>query len=410
MSELDDFDRSTPLTGLPGLDFGKYGDQWIGLVARYLAEAAGITSHTISADAESAVVLMRTRGGSLSSGLLIRLNGTEQASFFVLSHGEVNDEMTAWKEAAQWAFDRAGNENSYDSWAVISQDHESPASAPLRLTDRLVLDGITVEPTDFYREFITPRSEMHVRFPSVSQLLMVKFKSRAYDFYAANQLVAGQARHLTGLLSVAFGAPWMLRMGPNPGEPGADFVLPAAPKHQIGMEEIEFPPTRDIAYPDWIGSAWGIMARKPWLSKLVVAFQEGLLLAKNHGSYAAMALVAIIEQIGNHHIGLSRCNGCDNCDGCGQVTGSKDRFRASLARAIPTGEAEHLADLFYRYRSGTAHRALLHGQDQYFGAGSTPSIFTPNPACNFSIHLFKLCDAAHKLLLLELGVVPPLGD
>jgi hypothetical protein len=176
------------------------------------------------------------------------------------------------------------------------------------------------------------------------------------------------------------------------------------------MDQIEVPPPRDSTYPEWIASAWRVMARKPWLSRLLIAFQEGLLLVRDHESYAAMAFVAIIEEIGNRSIGLSRCNGCDNCDGCGQVIGSGERFRKSLARVRPISEAEDLASLFYKYRSKTAHHAFLHGHEQYFGAGDSPSIFASDSVRDFSIHLYKLCNAAHKLLLLELGVAPTSED
>lgn len=407
MSELDDFEWSTPITGLPSLDFAKHGDQWIGLVAQYLTDNAGISGYTTSGGVGSAAVLMQTRGSSLSSGLLIVLSDTGPVSFFVLSHSGTEDEMTVWIEAAQWAFGKVGKENDYDWWAVVSQNQESPTSPPLRLTDRLILNGIVVEPASFYREFVTPRSQMHVRLPSVSQLIMVTIRTRASEFYAANQLAAGQARRLTGLFSIAFGSAWVLRMGPNPGAPGIGFTLPGTPKHQVGVDQIEVPSPRDATYPGWIASAWGVIARKPWLSRLVIAFQEGLLLGRNHESYAAMAFVAIIEEIGNHRIGLSHCNGCDNCDGCGQVMGSGARFRASLARVRPTDEAkDDLATLFYGYRSKTAHKAFPHGQEQYFGVGASPNIFAPDSARDFSIHLYKLCDAAHKLLLLELGVAP----
>jgi hypothetical protein len=308
VSELDDFDRSTPLTGLPNLDFAKYGDQWLGLVARYLADKAGISSHTTYGGPGSAAVLMRPRGGSLSSGLLIVVNGPAEVSLFVLSSSGAENDAPVWAEAAVWAFEKVGKQKSYDCWAVVSQNPESPTFPPLRLADRLVLNGIAVEPAGFYREFITPRSQMLTRIPSVSQLVVVKLKGNADDLYDANRWAAGQARRLTGLLSVAFGSPWVLRMGPNPGKPGEGFVLPDAPKHQTGADQIEFPPPRDAAYPDWIKGAWKIMARKPWLSRLVVAFQEGLLLGQNHESYAAMAFVAIIEEIGTRRVKkLPRC-------------------------------------------------------------------------------------------------------
>lgn len=138
-------------------------------------------------------------GIALSSGLLIVLNDTRQVSFFVMSHSGAENEVAMWIEAAQLAFDKVGKENSYDLWAVVSQNHESPTSPPLRLTDRLTLDGIVVEPAGFYSEFVTPRFQMHVWLPSVSQLILVKFKTRAYDSYAASQLAARQARHLTGV-------------------------------------------------------------------------------------------------------------------------------------------------------------------------------------------------------------------
>jgi hypothetical protein len=98
VSELNDFEWSIPLAGLPSIDFAKYGDQWIGLVAQYLTDNAGISGYTTSGDAGATAVLMRTRGDSFSSGLLIVLSDTRKVSFFVMSHSGAENEVAMWTE------------------------------------------------------------------------------------------------------------------------------------------------------------------------------------------------------------------------------------------------------------------------------------------------------------------------
>lgn len=168
-------------------------------------------------------------------------------------------------------------------------------------------------------------------------------------------------------------------------------------------ETAQFGPSRPVDPPDWMEHAWELLAKERYVDDACAT--EGLLLAREHPSFALIAFISTIETLGAKLFPPARCPQCK------QITGSGERFRRALALVEDEATAVSLSKA-YGPRSRTAHSSKLHGHELMRGALAIPGLFSLGQNFDFQWRtVFAMSGAARKLLAMALTRgLPPVGD
>lgn len=227
---------------------------------------------------------------------------------------------------------------------------------------------------------------------SVSWPVVIEGKSKGYNWLVASREAGKDVHKMAALLSLAWGSTWQLIHAAQQTAPGALKV----PK-SIGMMHV---PPRNIpmpksyqALPKWVDKAFAAIDTSPILNNALNAYYQGLLMEREHPSFALVAFVGAIEAVGRHTLG-------DKCPCCGKPHGAKQKFKAGLATVISDkAEVSRLSET-YAERSDTAHEGKLHGNETLLGSLPAPSIFSPDAADFFAYtDLLKIKGAARRSLI-----------
>lgn len=171
-----------------------------------------------------------------------------------------------------------------------------------------------------------------------------------------SERAAKELHRLRGLLALAWDKNWTVRDFPRPEElPLPEWLGPRPASHGPEDDNLE---VISVRIPDWLEGAWYRLEEDLVLVSALSAHLEGVAIQDWHPSFALIAYVASIEAIGQKLAKPERCKEC------GQILGATSRFRQAVAEVLTNAEAVGYSKL----RSGTVHAAVLHGDEELFGA------------------------------------------
>lgn len=305
-------------------------------------------------------------------------------------------------------------------WAVLGPD------LTLRGPNRVVLGsasagGLSIaEGNVVYAERLYQRSNItfHISSDLLWLPLTVEGTSLGYDWPEAAQDAYRQLFESCALISLEAEQRWVVRERPQPRSPTAPELgkladrPPGSRLRAATTEEIQRardnPLTIDSA---WLSHAIGSLKTKRLFDAASV-FYEGVGLQEEHTSFAAVAFVTCIEQLGDYLFQEEDPPACSEC-GKKQFSSRSRLFEKALGLAASQERAKWLIKLYGR-RSATAHQGRLFGHESILGnyeAASVLSAFASEPQ-RFETSLHFLRKAAKDLLRRVLGgdLVPQHGQ
>lgn len=130
--------------------------------------------------------------------------------------------------------------------------------------------------------------------------VIVSGSGQAFDSEDSRELAVYQLNRICGLIGQAWNCWWTVRTGPWPWNAPVDMAVPPyayAQEAQLFTDDAE--PRRKLReLPAWLEVAWSNLGRYPHLEVALNSFNEGIRLALHHPSYAVVAFVATIENVG----------------------------------------------------------------------------------------------------------------
>lgn len=208
---------------------------------------------------------------------------------------------------------------------------------------------------------------------------------------------ARSLHRLVCLIGLAWNEPWQVRVAPQlssnlpPNLPEGWLAEVPEPflghNPQIGMRS-------EAGLPDWIQAAWYRLEVDDPAGDIGAAlslWHEGVLLQPEHPSFALVAFVACVEQIGKV---LAPAIG-----------GSRGRFWSALQLGTNAHELTELKKVdVYKLRSMTAHGSRMHGLETVFGSVVPPPALAaglPDSVSNFVHQTVPQMHRAGQALLLR---------
>jgi hypothetical protein len=136
--------------------------------------------------------------------------------------------------------------------------------------------------------------------------------------------------------------------------------------------------------PHWLPTAIAKLDADEELSNALLACHEGILLAREHPSLAAVAFVAALDGIGRRH-----------------ATGSKNRVKAAAARVLSDEEAGALVD-DYELRCLTVHEGVMHGGELLGGVSTMPRFLSRDEASEFVWASLRRLERTARAVIVQL--------
>jgi hypothetical protein len=391
-------------------------EAWYHHVFERLKESVGVTGHQSSqSDYEmsdlKAISVTTPTGASLTTKLsLVRLND----GLFVFVSGEggcPEHEMRIWSDAIASALQRVGQVHPEHAWWAVLGPNPGRHGMLRPFLGAIDLDRLSLRTADFgYRETIPVSlrglSHVHHWIP-----VIVSGRSVGYDWYSASHAAHRDLYTLTAILSLESGEHWTLRERPTPTANSTPTLFETIGSLERLSPDEEVQRRREPAPVDCdrLSNAWQQLRRESRLLRPLSAFYQGISLLDEHPSFAVVAFVTAIEEVGTLLVPQENPGVCATC-GQRKFNPSRRRFRRALELVRPKERAKELTDNLYGWRSGTAHSGQLFGDEMAFGdqpiaAGRLPL----NVADTFRGAVrIRAHDAAKDLLHLALAGPLPL--
>jgi hypothetical protein len=387
------------------VDFSKEGERWIQLVADELKKHnPGINGHGLSPTSANddfpywhlKMNYHGSDGKEISIPYLLILHGgTTPNGVYVVLQSEADISKTQidmWLDVINAATLELRKQSAKQfKWeAVIGQVREDGRSEHYSLKSRTKLGTLTLRPSG--TSYASTDTNTSPRFNSTSinmtYPIIVNGVASGYDWTEASKEASRNLNSLVGLLSIAWKSTWQIIHSPGPEGPEPLKI----PKAEIGMQPMfihkMWGSRHRRVIPKWLPKAFSKIETDEHVANALNTYHQGLLMQRQHPSFALLAFVSSIETIGRK---LNR------------KAGNKKRFIIGIETVTKTkARAKEIADA-YKPRSDTAHEATLHGNEDLFGHVGLPSIFNPEPSDFFAIsEVSRIKHVSRKVLLKQL--------
>ena len=307
-----------------------------------------------------------------------------------------------WEAAVEHAVSVLGEVTPFEWTAHLAQAPQPLAQRQMRLrSPTRVSDDLELLPVDgvMMTEALTTVGKTFAS-QHYSALISVRGVTECYRWsHVGEAATLERLRLLSGLLSLAWDVAWYLRDGPSASPErwyGAAGPVSGSTYRwfTLGADDPMLPSPVDL--PKWFGAVYEslLAGQGDRLTRALLMHHEGVLISREHPSLALVAFTAVVETIGASRTKPTRCQTCR------QITGSTERFRATLATVIGSDRAKRLGEL-YSKRSTTAHASHLHGREAMAGGWGRLSLYEPDPASFFEAGELETLRNASRLLLLR---------
>ncbi|WP_157968484.1 hypothetical protein [Streptomyces geranii] len=377
-------------------NWSEKGEQWLSQLSRTAEEVFG---GCVNLRAEGRNELQRIEAeltasdAAMDARLIVDLQSDKNPEFMLAGNSDSpNDrEVAIWKEIAEKAKVDMGRARHQFPWAaIIGQTPSFPAGGESILLDHSgKVSSLRITPSGKRLREAHPCPGLLGRFTaSESNLIVVRSKSEAHDWWKARELASTELSKLAGILSVAWGVCVGIRQLPVPLEieqleipdeiPG--IFGDAIPEKNAGVGEHD----RKVSLPSWVQGAWHVVGKSKKVHAAVSMYMEGQRIEEQHPSMSLVAFTSAIEAVSLEIFSVDKNK---------EIAAA---FRETLKLAVGTEIAGNISSAYGR-RSLTVHKGRLHGNE--FMPGAFPISFTTPPSREFSIILGLMHDASRRLLL-----------
>lgn len=270
----------------------------------------------------------------------------------VVGAAPLGDEaLTQWWVAVEEAASAIGQQHESFDWVCLVGEGRSwltPGQSVARdaRTAEMIIEPMRLALIEeFPDKFSLSSSSTNTSWPAA-----VSGTSTGYDLDSAMMKARAKIRVLCALLSLAWGRAWVLREGPHAVEHGHSVDSLRATIARISTGTHAGTP-EPVAVPEWVGSVMELLGQEKTATDAVLTYHEGLLMSRDHPSFAFVAFIGSIEAVGK----------CVQAEG-----GARQNFSRALRLVLPD-EQVRVVGQEYDLRSSTTHAGVLHGWERSFG-------------------------------------------
>ncbi len=308
-------------------------------------------------------------------------------------------DLEPWLTALDTAVKRlAEDEPEFNWWAAIGSREAMISDVP-KVVESATLGNITIESAkNPYTEGLDGLENPHMSGANIvsSFPLVVRGRSRGYNWDAALDRATRDLNTICALLSVELDCHWRIRSQPHIDE-GRAIELPSW-GYGLSDSEHHIPvlgSMREVRIPSWFERAFALVGEDEILYAAIHSHREGLALVDEHPSLSLICFISAIEGIGAKFEDLQKCEYCNSHTGAGR------RFRKALKTVYSNKQMKDLVTA-YELRSQTAHAGILHGNETHMGSVRIPfTMFAGRPpSMDFRFNtLWSMRDASKRVLV-----------
>lgn len=390
------------------VNFGEQGDEWMSRLGSEIASrVAGVqvAGHKYDQTTTPFVLItMSTADKTVDESLLLLDTGTDLVVFLAGNNGPNGDRLERFREAAEVATARLGDEGDEHNWtAIIGHPAERVGGTEIRLESDVQVGPFLLESTGtIFKEPGSLQTPSYAGWTiHASVPIRVHGVNRGFSWPAASLRAARDLRLLSALLSVAWRTTLIVRESPAPLDWGVRTVPDHSPwfADSVSIDAADLP-GHVVESSSWLSDAWSRASSEDYLQAVLDIYLEGASAETFHPSLAAVAYTACVETLAGRLYKLERCETCRS------PIGNARSFRAAIRLVLPEQDAGIL-DAVYGARSKTVHAGRLHGDETVPGA--LPLGIFSNSTHDFRWRtLWNLRGAATRLTALALkGELPP---
>lgn len=356
------------------VDADKEIGAWLHSVNEHLKEVASATcSRTRGFDFDQpelkAIRILSVTAPAITTKLSLVLL-RDGLFVFVSGDGEpAPSEVGLWARAVAAALQKLTRAHPEHEWWAVFGPHPGFRSRMIKALGVAVdLDRVSLREADFGYKESYPAS-LRIQRQQHWIPVIVRGRSTGYDWSSAAHAAHRELYLLAALLSLESDDYWTLREPPAPIEWGQP-VLPESAGHLDRLGAVEEARRRQqVAQIDhgWLLSAWRQLHGAERLSRALAAYHQGVGLLEDYPSFAVVAFVATIEEVGKLVVARETPETCSACKRP-MFSSSRRLFCETLELVRSQERARELTDILYKWRSAAAHSGHLFGYEMAFGA------------------------------------------
>jgi hypothetical protein len=359
------------------IDYQEQGERWLDFLQQKLTiydtsiNGWGLTNEQASTSFPYPHWTYGPSGGENINQQLLMVpldeNGKKSLYLF-LKHDSMLGEhiLELWRRAANEAKERLNESNPEFCWAAVIKQLDVHSGSLQALKSRCTISDVNLRSGNkrlISREYsqIPQMGGYSINF---SWPIVIEGKSKGHNWFAANNSASSDLNKLTALISLAWNSTWIVAQSPV----NIDAGILNIPSPEPNMANFPENPRRYRTIPKWIGKAYEQIDQHPALLNALRAYYQGLLMQKDHPSFALVAFVVVLENVGNQILG-------ERCQSCHSKNSSKSKFIAGIESVVTDKAEVKKLTLAYNLRSMTAHEGVLHGTEYEIGSMPLPSLF-----------------------------------
>jgi hypothetical protein len=372
-------------------EWPQLGEAWM-LAFRYTAWDMHRSYSGGPDDERENVVLVMLDSPALRSHLEIELVES-RLRFVVVSQDDLPVQaldVAVWRSLVTDTSKAARSPREFEWYAVIGAEPLGPLDpSDQRLVEAATIAGLGLTRLDLLDEESGIAALGTQRRLSFTPILVQGICRNWHDWGGDAEEEAIEVRRLCALLSVAWNGCWSVKLLPQ--NRGLD-ELNLKPPGEIEPPEDEnlLAKPVNVSVEPWMSGAMHRLPQDQWLGNAVSTFHEGMLLYKDHPSFALLAFVASCDAIGHRIVRHAKPG---------------QRVRAALNTVLTEAETAELWQA-YAHRNYTAHEARLHGDELSYGLSRTTFLSSRNLGMQFTWGLLRSFRDATRDVLLRVLINP----
>ncbi|MDB5779974.1 MAG: hypothetical protein JWP93_2339 [Polaromonas sp.] len=394
-----------------GISPGVEADALIERVFDYLKNSFGITDHqggggTYKNLPVKAMIVWSVTSDWLTTKLsLVHCNDGVFAFVSGTFAGPDQALLKPWIDALEFALANAGQDPVHTWQAVLGMEYTNGVRDIL-IKPEIQIGGITLRKAEVAFEEKIPRASSLQAYRLVRwQPVLVAGSNKVHSWNAA-QFEAQEQLHLVcAILSLHTNCVWSVRESVLPVTYGT-LALPQSTE-RLKQVPIETLTTSTISVDESkVAQLWEACQSASGSAAIARAYYEALRLVE-HPSFALVAFVGVIEEVGSK---LFQAPPQENCGSCKRPIGNSAaaRFRKALALVLPADHVKDVSERLYKWRSGTAHAGRTHSTEKSFGHPQmSESMLAADAAMLFSAQGPSHAQEIARDLVLHLLLPPP---
>lgn len=291
---------------------------------------------------------------------------------FVSASDGIPDETTMYPWIGALAFAVAQLSSGppfHEWWAVVGLADPCNGRRPCLEEGKIRIGPLILENADFIYEESRATGSLGAYRIFHWIPMLVKGSSSGHNWEAAEFTALQELHRLCALLTLETNCHWSLKHSPLPlarGNPDLPKETRTGLRQKAISELAVSQPLGPVIDTSRLERIWKRCANDPSLAAPLEAYYQAVSLRTSHPSFALVAFVGAIEEIGKLLVEAPTPERCPTCNK-ERTSGSTEVFRRALGLVLPEEKVRPVSRNLYKWRSGTAHAGRTFEWEKTFG-------------------------------------------